>query len=149
MSLLLVFELAWLVLAVLFLLRFANSYRQLHQESAWPQTQGEISYCQLSEQGRHLHLDIRYQYTVDQQPYLSDVINSSHDPSPGFSKPKRELYYQLIRQFEAHELVDVYYNPKSPGECVLYRERSRKLISYCFLLSVFIMWHSYQLLPWH
>jgi len=145
MSSLLLLELAWLVFAALFLLRFANNYWQLRQESSWPHTQGEISYCQLSEQGRHLHLDIRYQYTVDQQPYLSDVINSSHDPSSGFSKQKRHFYYQLIRHFEAHESIDVYYNPKSPGECVLYRGQSNKLLAYCALLLLFIGWHSYQL----
>ncbi len=137
----LIFYWLLLILAGLFFARLLNDIRKLKAIDNWTNTLGELSYCQLIEDGHQLKLNVRYEYLVSDQVYSSDVIHSPYDSSPVFSKKVRLFYYRLLRSFESHESVKVYYNPKEPGESVLYRQSLRRVYGYTLFFLLLIIAH--------
>lgn len=134
---------SWLLLFIagLFLLRYLGDIWQLRRIASWPQTTGELSHCRLEDEKKRYQLSVQYQYQVDEQAYVSDVIQSPCDTAPIFSKKVRHFYYRLVRAFESHEPITVFYNPHDPNQSVLYRSRSIRLYIYSALIALVILGH--------
>lgn len=141
---------SWLLLlvALLFLVNYLNDIRHNWHIATWTETEGELSHCHLNNEKQKYRLTVQYQYQVGEQTFVSDTLQSPYDAEPFFSKKVRELSYRLLRAFENHQKIAVFYNPCNPNEAVLYRSSSHRLYIYCVIFIVFITAHLARMLNW-
>ena len=143
----LIFSVGTILIGFFILIRAFLHFRRGLDRKDWPSTVGEILASELRKvtghNGAQYHPDIRYRYKVNLVEYESNVIAAS---APPFVLGSHKYASTLVNQYQAHNKVNVYYNPDNPEKAVLERAISPSGMLLLLFLGIAIL--ACGLAPW-
>ncbi len=137
----LLLHLSWLVILLLFLHRYLKEMLLIHAVQSWSETDGEITQCEIIDNGFGFWLEVSYQYQVFDCIYHGTNVCVPQFFITPFSPYVKRTSFAIAMAYQRHERVPVYYDPRSPSDAVLAKPRPVRLAVIVTLLLFFTIFH--------
>jgi Protein of unknown function (DUF3592) len=107
----------------------------------WLKTKGQITQCQLIEQGPSCWPEIEYTYKVNDKEYYGNYLFLDTSHNNPHSRYARKIAYGVVMAYNLGEEIDVYYCPNTPNLSALDITIPKKLYVIIGLIILLILTH--------
>jgi hypothetical protein len=131
----------FIIVGIVFLLFALRSRRKVRESQTWERTSGTVLFSDVDTRGStdsdgHTSIShypkIVYEYRVMGQTYRSDRFNLGEVGLGNYNKVAAK-----VAQYPQGAIIDVYYNPANPVECVLERTAPSSNIMLVVVVVIF------------
>jgi hypothetical protein len=131
----------WLLFLLLVWGYFWQHRRLSAKTKHWKKTQGRITHCEWTTQGRHIWPKIEYIYDVDGQELRGEhlFLDTLHNTPE--SQYARQVAYKAASAYKQQTEISVYYNPEKPEQAVLDTTIPKKLTIILIFITLLILFH--------
>lgn len=114
-----ILDFAWLSLLLALTLHFWRVRKNLLRARFWLKTKGQITQCELVDEGGARWPSVEYEFRVNDQEVKGShlLLDTAHNTAS--SAYARGVAYRAAVAFKEGQDIDIYYNPNDPSESAL------------------------------